>query len=230
MSNLLVLKKPEGIISIIVSLLLIVASWQQWLPMSMWEVLGFITGAASVWLAAKEHVWNWPVGILNGLCFLFLFLGDVKLYGSAGIQVLYIILGIYGWYMWLHGGVQNTELRISRLTQNGLLLAVAGTSITTAVLTWFLTQTADPAPFLDAFTTALSLTATYLLTVKIGENWLVWIAADVIFIILYASQHLYLTAFLYAIFLLMCIYGLQDWKRKLNNEQRTSDREVLATS
>jgi nicotinamide mononucleotide transporter len=207
-------KSREGIASLAVSLFLIIGSWLKWLPMSMVEVLGFITGAASVWLAAKEHVYNWPIGILNSLCFLFLFLGEVKLYGSAGIQVLYIGLGFYGWYMWLHGGDQKTELKLTRMSLWLLLKSVIATCVSTLLLTWLFTQTADPAPFLDAFTTALSLTAIYLLTVKVMENWYIWIATDVIFILLYFSQRLYLTTILYGIFLCLCLIGIRDWKLK----------------
>ena len=41
--------------------------------MTWTEILGFVTGAASVWLAVRESVWNWLVGIANNVFFLILF-------------------------------------------------------------------------------------------------------------------------------------------------------------
>jgi nicotinamide mononucleotide transporter len=71
------------------------------------------------------------------------------------------------------------------------------------------------APFWDSLTTVLSLAAQYLLCRKRFENWFFWIAADVIYIPLYLSRHLPLTAVLYAVFLAMCLIGVREWNRSL---------------
>jgi nicotinamide mononucleotide transporter len=61
----------------------------------------------------------------------------------------------------------------------------------------------------------MSLVAQYMLGRKWLENWLVWIAADVIYVVLYGYKHLYLTALLYAIFIAMCIAGYRGWKKAM---------------
>jgi nicotinamide mononucleotide transporter len=40
--------------------------------MTWTEILGFVTGAASVLEAVRESAWNWPVGIANHVFFVFL--------------------------------------------------------------------------------------------------------------------------------------------------------------
>jgi nicotinamide mononucleotide transporter len=70
-------------------------------------------------------------------------------------------------------------------------------------------------PFLDAVTTALSVTAQFMQSRKWIETWHVWILADIIYIGLYVMKHLYLTAGLYAIFIAMCVAGLVEWQKSL---------------
>src|SRR3954447_24537911 len=79
------------------------------------EFWGFITGAICVWLAVREHVWNWPIGIINDVLYLVVFFRS-KLYADSLLQIVYIVVGFYGWWMWLYGGAQRTELRASRAT------------------------------------------------------------------------------------------------------------------
>ena len=77
--------------------------------MNVSEMLGFLTGATSVWLAVKENVWNWPIGIANSAFFLVLF-WTAHLYANSGLQVLYIGLGLYGWWNWRYGGAERSIL------------------------------------------------------------------------------------------------------------------------
>lgn len=183
--------------------------------MSWTEILGFVTGAASVLLAVRESAWNWPVGIANNIFFLVLF-WKAKLYADAILQIVYVIISIFGWWNWLRGGKDHTELPISRTrTREGILLTCC-TAGATALLTVCLHRYTDSAaPFGDGVTTALSLTAQYMLSRKLLENWWVWMLADIIYIALYCYKSLDLTSVLYLLFLVMCIAGYTRWKRSL---------------
>ena len=209
------MKKAFYIVSAIVSVGLVLGSYLQWLPLSMVEVLGFITGGACVWLTVLENIWNWPIGIANSAFFLVLFWRGA-LYADASLQIIYIVLGFLGWYWWLYGGKEKTELRISHASPKTMTVLAFITVVTTYAFTVYLRTVSDTAPFWDAFTTVISLVAQYLLTKKLIENWYVWILADIIYIPLYAYKELYLTAVIYIVFMAMCFMGLKEWKRLKN--------------
>jgi nicotinamide mononucleotide transporter len=179
------------------------------------ETFGVVTGAVCVLLAVKENVWNWPIGILNNLFFLVLFWRS-KLYADSGLQIFYIAISVYGLWHWLYGGARHTHAPIVRARRAHVLPLLGATIASAAVLYYVLSHFTDSnVPLGDATTTALSLTAQYMLGRKQIENWLVWIAADVIYIGLYCYKSLYLTALLYAVFIVMCVAGYLRWQHSM---------------
>jgi nicotinamide mononucleotide transporter len=175
------------------------------------EAAGVVTGAVCVWLTVRESVWNFPVSLANVSLFCVLFFG-ARLYADAGLQVVYFGLTLTGWYLWLHGGERGTALRISRIgTGDAVRLAIGGVALT--VVLWItLRHVGGSASFFDALTTSISLCAQWMLNRKYVESWYAWIAADLIYIPLYAYKELYLTAGLYAVFLVMATLGLMHWR------------------
>jgi nicotinamide mononucleotide transporter len=189
------------------------------------ELLGFITGGVCVWLAARENIWNWPIGIANNIFYLIVFWRS-GLYADSGLQVFYFAIAVYGWWMWARGGAASRELPASRTSKD----VVVGLTVMTAVMATLLyvglrRYTNSTVPAGDAITTALSLTAQYMLGRKWLENWLVWITADCIYIGLYYNKHLYWTSMLYAIFIAMCVAGYLGWKRAM-----TTSKSAAATA
>lgn len=80
--------------------------------MNWTEIFGFVTGAVCVWLAVKENVWNWPIGILSSAIYLVVF-GQSHLYADAGLQGVSVVLGALGWFWWLRGGTRANRLPVS---------------------------------------------------------------------------------------------------------------------
>lgn len=181
---------------------------------SVAELLGFVTGAASVYLTVRAHISNFPVGIANSAFFLVLFLA-ARLYADSGLQVVYIVLGFIGWWQWLHGGADRGRLVVATSSWRLLAILVAFVALATWGLTLLLGWANDIAPFWDALTTALSLAAQYLLNVKRIENWAFWMVADVIYVPLYFVKRLDLTGIVYVLFLGLCFFGVAAWRRTL---------------
>ena len=180
------------------------------------EFLGFVTGGVCVWLAARENIWNWPIGIANNIFYLIVF-WRAGLYADSGLQIFYFAIGVYGWWLWARGGADHRELPATRIPGFQSLLMPVITAISAVLLYIGLRRyTNSTVPVGDAITTALSLVAQYMLGRKWLENWLVWIAADVIYVGLYGYKHLYLTALLYAIFIAMCVAGYRGWRKAMN--------------
>jgi nicotinamide mononucleotide transporter len=194
-----------------VSLLMVAASWFGWWSMAMTEVLGFVTGGVCVWLVVRQHIWNWPIGLANNVFFFVLFYQS-RLYADMGLQVVYFGLGIYGWYHWLFGGANRTELTVTFVSKREWLSLVLFVFLWTFVLRELLIVVNGAAPFWDSLTTVLCLAAQYLLCRKRFENWYFWILADIIYVPLYFSRQLPLTGVLYGVLLLMCLVGLKQWQ------------------
>jgi len=184
--------------------------------MDWMEILGFVTGAICVWLAAKENIWNWPIGIANNIFYLIVF-WRAGLYADSVLQVFYFSVSVYGWWKWARGGPAHRELAATRSSGKTMVLLTAVGAVAAVALYGMLRRyTNSTVPAGDAITTALSLTAQYMLGRKWLENWVVWIAADIIYIGLYSYKHLYVTAVLYAIFIAMCVVGYRGWKRGMD--------------
>ena len=174
------------------------------------EAFSFVTGAACVWLTVKESAWNFPISLINVSAFSVVFFKS-QLYADAGLQVAFFILTLIGWYLWLYGGERRTALHIVRTRMAEGVCVILGIAAFTGILWPILLHFKGSAMFWDALTTSISLGAQWLLNRKRLETWIAWIVVDVIYIPLYLSQGLYLTAILYVVFLGMAITGLRAW-------------------
>ena len=202
-------------VAVVLSLILLLAGYEHWTrEFGLFEAVGFVTGAWGVWLTVKENVWNWPIGIANEIAYIVVF-WKARLFADMGLQWVYLVLSIAGWYLWLYGGEHKSKLAVSRIHPRMASFLTALTLVFTLGMTIFLRSVNDSAPFWDALTTGMSLSAQFMLTRKSFENWHVWLAADVIYVGLYISKHLYLTAILYAVFCVMCLFGMRDWRRSM---------------
>ena len=186
--------------------------------MTFTEISGFVTGALCVWLAARTNIWNWPIGIANNIVYFVVFWRS-KLYADACLQIVYLLISIYGWYRWAHRDAQKRELVVGRITLGYAVALAVMTVVSAVVLHGVLNRYTDSTvPWGDGITTAMSLTAQYMMSRKLLENWLLWIAADVVYIGLYVYKQLYLTSFLYAIFIAICVAGYLHWRKSLPKE------------
>jgi len=183
--------------------------------MSTLELFAALVGAVSVYLSVRQNIWSWPTAIVNVVLYALVFY-EARLYADMGLQVVYAVLSVYGWYEWLYGGENRTELRVTRTSPRLGVLLAAIAAAGSAGLGFFLRSSTDAAlPFMDSALSSTSLVAQWMMTRKLLENWLVWIAVDVLYVGMFVFKHLYLTAGLYAVFLALAVKGWLDWRRSM---------------
>ena len=180
------------------------------------EPLAVLTGIASVALLVRQHIVNWPVGIVSAALFLVLFAG-AGLYADSALQVMFVALGFYGWWHWSTGGPVRDDLPVTTASPRLRAGLITGAVLTALALGAFLdTATDSTVPYPDAATMVLSVTATLLLARKKIETWPVWIfGVNLPYIAIYLSKGLGMTAALQLVFIALSIAGWAAWRRSM---------------
>jgi nicotinamide mononucleotide transporter len=185
-------------------------------PYALAEALAVVFNLAYVVLAIFQSVLCWFTGFLGAGLTLVVFL-HARLYGATALQVVYMVLMVYGWYEWRHGGEKGGELAVSR-TPRRWRLGLGASGLAFAVgLGLFLKHGTDATlPFWDAGTTSFSLVAQFMTTRKWIESWILWIAVDVVYTGMLLSQQLNLMAALYVGYLVLAVLGYLKWRRSFH--------------
>jgi len=179
------------------------------------EFVAVVFGIISVLLSVRQNIWSWPTALVNVALFFALFYKS-GLYSDMGLQVVYFILSLYGWYEWLYGGKGHTELRVSRTSVRTSAVLVAIAVVGWTALSRITARLPGVAlPSLDAALTTASLIAQWMMTRKLLENWALWVVLDVVYVGMFIFKGLYLTAANYAVYLVLAVLGHVAWKRSL---------------
>jgi nicotinamide mononucleotide transporter len=184
--------------------------------MSPLEVVAVLLGLANITLLIRRSIWNYPAGIAMVAIYAYVFFG-ARLYSDFLLQIFFFVVQIVGWVAWSrHEAGESDQVVVERSTGRDLGWAAAGSVAGTALLGAAMARWTPAAyPFWDASVAALSVTAQLLLTWRRIENWIWWIAADVLAIGVYLAKALYLTAGLYGVFLVMAALGYRAWRKTL---------------
>lgn len=186
-----------------------------WIQNHYIEIIGAITGLVFLYLEIKQNIWLWPVGIITSALYIYIFFAT-KFYADMSLQFYYLAVSVYGWWHWLYGGrgEEAGELPIVRLKSGLAMVLLAITVAIFVLLVYVLINFTDsPVPYGDAFTTALSITATWMLTRKILEMWWLWMLVNAVSLGLYIYKGLYPTSVLFFFYFTMSIVGYLQWKK-----------------
>lgn len=188
-----------------------------WIAENIVEIFGAVTGIAYVILEIRRNILLWPLGIITSAVYIYVF-GRAGFYANMGLQWYYLVISIYGWYMWRRQPMtEQPELKsdVRRIgTATAAWCAVSALALWAGL--WFLLDRAtdSPVPVWDGLIASLSVVATWMLTKKYLEQWYVWIVANAVAVVVYLASGLYPTAVLFMVYFIMAIIGAHEWARK----------------
>lgn len=191
--------------------------------MNYLEIAGALTGVLYLYLEYRVNAWLWVVSVIMPAIYLVVYY-EAGLYADFGISVYYIFASVYGLICWIRkrGKIKNTtviEPDISSMPKSIYLNLTVVFVILFASIWYILDSFTDSSVAMpDAFTTALSIIAMWMLARKYVEQWLVWIVADVVCVVLYLYKDLWFTAGLYLAYAVIAIFGYRKWKRIMLKE------------
>jgi nicotinamide mononucleotide transporter len=180
-----------------------------------WEALAVVLAVAYLVLAIRQNAWCWAAAAASTLLYLFI-MYQSKLYMQTLLQLYYLAMAAYGWYHWRHPRGAVGELPVSVWPLRYHAFAVGAVLLLVFISAGLLDRYSDAAlPYMDAFTAWGAIVATFMVARKILENWLYWFVIDSVSIGLYLERGLYLTAALFAAYLVMIVIGYRSWRASL---------------
>ncbi len=189
-----------------------------WIWANKIEILGAILGLLYIFFSIRQHILTWPTGLFTSLLYTAVFFQS-GFYADMGLQVYYVVISIYGWYYWLKGGkkeVKSNEVPVTNVSRKLWAKLLIATILIYAVILFVLKQYTDSTvPVMDSLTTALSITATWMLAKKYIEHWLIWVFVDLVSAGLYIYKGLWPTVILFIVYTVMAVLGYIEWKKDL---------------
>ncbi|WP_294139442.1 nicotinamide riboside transporter PnuC [uncultured Sanguibacteroides sp.] len=182
------------------------------------EYFGVVTGIIYLILEILQHRAMWVVGFLTSFVYVFVFFFS-KFYADMSLNVYYVCMSVYGFWQWQKVGSREEEKEIAILYRHLNLKLFLGIITVTVILYGVLFQilanyTDSPVPAGDAFTTALSITATWMLARRILEHWWFWVVINFVSVYLYYQRGLYPTCFLFICYGVLAVVGWINWRKK----------------
>lgn len=177
------------------------------------ESVAAVLGVLSVWLMTREKPAAWPVGLIMVLLYIGVFY-DARLYSEMLLQMTYALLQGYGWWRWMRGGTEKKPLPVSILPVLQVVRDLGIAVLITLLLGSLMSSYTEAAlPWLDAALTGCSLVGQYWMANKRLQCWPLWLVIDVIYVGMFASVGLHMTALLYMVFSGLAAYGWWQWSR-----------------
>ncbi|MCA1563636.1 MAG: nicotinamide riboside transporter PnuC [Acidobacteria bacterium] len=179
--------------------------------LTLLETLAVVTSAWTTWLLANNRVLGWWIGLVAVVLYAVVFY-RVRLFAEVVLQGIYFVTSLQAIFIWLRGGADHHGRPVGRMPPAWNVLAAVFVVLSTLAAWRVLIAVRGAAPFWDALTMILSLVAHLYLMGRYVESWYIWIIVDIIYIPLFASRGLFLTAGLYATFLAMAVVGLRNFQ------------------
>jgi len=178
---------------------------------SCWITLCDLSGPLEYLVLASRVYRHWRFG-----CFIV----ERKSIDGFGAQWVLLGMAVYGFWQWRYGGEQGSPLKIGSWPVSQHLVACCIIIVLSLSLGFWLDNSTSAAwPYVDSATTVSAVIATFMVAKKILENWLYWIAIDVVSVWIYWERELYMYAVLFVLYSVIAVFGFMIWQRQQAQEQ-----------
>ena len=185
-----------------------------WRDTSWIEIVAAVLAMAYLLLAIRQRLECWVAAFVSSCLYVGVFFG-AHLYMESALNAFYAAMAIYGFRQWRRGG-GSASLVVCRWPLSRQLVGLLGVIVLALVNSYFLMRFTPAAqPLVDSMVTWSSVFATYLVARKVYENWHWWLVIDSVSLALYFNRHLYLTMLLFALYLVLILVGMRQWRRSL---------------
>ena len=208
--------------------------------MDLMQIFTLITGVVYIVLEIRQKNFMWVVGIATSLAAMWVFFRQ-GLYASFGLNTYYFITAFVGLWQWRRAKVSLEATKaasgkalaqenrtsagdviiLNRLTWKAvswsMLVCIAGIlalSMGMSLLHEAGLLGENPMSVLDSSVAVLSAVATWWLVKAYREQWLLWIVADTLSVVLCAMQGMWWMSALYLAYVAAAVYGSYYWKKK----------------
>jgi nicotinamide mononucleotide transporter len=189
----------------------LVAAWRD----TSWvEIIAAALAMAYLLLAIRQRIECWVAAFLSSCLYVWV-LFTARLYMESVLNAFYAAMAVYGYWQWRQrrGGI---ALAVSRWPVARHSAGMLGVLCLSVISSYFLRRFTPAAwPFTDSMVTWSSVFATFLVARKVYENWHWWLVIDSVSLCLYFTRHLYLTMLLFALYLMLIVIGMRQWRRTL---------------
>jgi nicotinamide mononucleotide transporter len=177
------------------------------------DMAGNILGLAALALGWRRALWTWPVQFLSGLVLFTAFYGHLA--GSAGKQVVVMVVALYGWWQWQRGRGRTDDgriaVRFAGWRERGAMLAAAAAGTVAVALLFQAYPSLSWDPWPDAYIFVGTVVAMYAQAKGMVEFWFAWLLVDLVGVPLNFANGYAFSGFVYVIYGALVLWGMRDW-------------------
>lgn len=183
-------------------------------PDSWLAMISGISGILCVVLVSKGKISNYFFGLIFAYTYFYVAWGANFLGEMNTVLYVYLPSQFIGYFMWKNH-MQNDQggesVVAKSLSLKGWVVLVLTAGIGTILFVQALQAAGGSSTGLDGLTTIITVAAQLLMILRYREQWLLWIALNILSIVLWAeTPAMYL---MYAAYLLNSIYGYYNWTK-----------------
>ncbi len=200
-----------------VSLMYINYLWDE----NLFGIFVSVAGILCVVLVAKGNIWNYFWGIINVSGYAFIAYSN-NYAGDFVLNVMYYLpMQFIGYYMWQSGLKGNSQIiRARKFTLDQFVISVISLGAVTygigklmPYVNSLFGMESNPLPFVDAFTTAGSVFAMFLMVRRFKEQWTLWIIVNSLSIYMWYTMGDMVMVAMWTAYLVNAMYGHYNWDK-----------------